>query len=101
MPVPGRPYTSRDKFPVLFYIAAMKSLLSEMEKLATSRYVSPYFKAIIYAGLEDKERAMECLEQALSQRSASLVNLRADPIWDNLRPEPRFAALLRKMGLEK
>jgi hypothetical protein len=61
-------------------------------------YVSPYFIAIDYALLRDKERAFEWLEKSYHERSSWLVELRVDPLWDVLRSDPRYTDLLRRIG---
>ena len=59
-----------------------------------------YYKASIYAGLGEKEQALEWLEKAYDERSDLLVYLKVDPIFDSrLRSEPRFGKLLQRMGL--
>lgn len=52
-----------------------------------------------YVGLGDKDAAFTWLEKAYTQRSGALVHLRANPAWDPLREDPRFAELVRKVGL--
>jgi hypothetical protein len=63
--------------------------------------VSPWCTAIIYLGLGDKERALDGLEKAYEARSVWLVYLKEDKVYDPLRSEPRFIALLKKVGLDK
>ncbi len=75
--------------------------LVQLEELSSKRVVSPYDYATIYAGLGNKEKAIELLQQCLKQREWPLVWLRVDPFWDNLRSDPRFIELLKKVGLEK
>ena len=75
--------------------------LSHLEELSSQRVVSPYDYAIIYAGLGDKEKALEFLQRCLEQREWQLIELNVDPIWDNLRDDPRFVELLKKVGLKK
>ncbi|MDT5261455.1 MAG: eukaryotic-like serine/threonine-protein kinase, partial [Acidobacteriota bacterium] len=64
-----------------------------------SRYVSPVFVAMDYALLGEKDHAFEWLDKAYDERSGWLLELRFDPVWDNLRADPRFADLLRRMGI--
>ena len=61
-------------------------------------YVSPYFVAIDYGLMRDKERTFEWLEKAYQERSSWLVEVRVDPIWEFLRSDPRYTDLLRRIG---
>jgi tetratricopeptide (TPR) repeat protein len=54
-----------------------------------------------YAALGDLDHAFEYLERALVERDGDLIFLRIDSLWDNLRSDPRYADLLRKMGLPR
>jgi tetratricopeptide (TPR) repeat protein len=56
-----------------------------------------YYKAMICAGLGQKEQALEWLEKAYDERSNLLVYLNSDPIFDGLRSDPRFQKLLANM----
>lgn len=58
-----------------------------------------YLIAMIYAGLDDKERALDWLERAYDKRDNLLIHLKVDPEWNDLRAEPRFIELLKRMGL--
>jgi serine/threonine protein kinase/tetratricopeptide (TPR) repeat protein len=73
--------------------------LDKLHELSKQRYVAPYYRAIIYAGLGDKDNALHWLEKAYEDRSTRLVWIRLDPALDKLRSEPRFAELLRRMNL--
>ncbi len=61
--------------------------------------VSPYLIATVYAGLGDREHAFELLEQAVKQRDDLVPDLGVEPVFKDLRSDPRFARLLRKIGL--
>jgi TolB-like protein/Tfp pilus assembly protein PilF len=71
------------------------AVIEEMEGLARERYVSSYYPAIIRLGLGEYERALELLARAREERSAFLVFLKVEPMFDALRDDPRFAALLQ------
>jgi hypothetical protein len=80
--------------------ADAEKILGELERQSKSSYVSPYTIATIYAGLGDKENAFEFLEKAYQERSSDLPYfLKADLRIDTLRPDPRFADLVRRVGL--
>jgi DNA-binding winged helix-turn-helix (wHTH) protein/TolB-like protein/Tfp pilus assembly protein PilF len=79
--------------------AEAKKVLAEVEKLSQQRYVSPYYVAMIYAALGEKEQALAFLERAYGERSRRLVFLKVNPVWDSLRSDPRFADLVRRVGL--
>ena len=77
-----------------------RQALADLRELSKRRYVSPFETAVIYTGLGDKDRALEWLEKAYEDRSFGLTRLKVDPRFDPLRADPRFAGLLRRMGLE-
>ncbi|MEO6911736.1 MAG: tetratricopeptide repeat protein, partial [Edaphobacter sp.] len=80
-------------------VAAYK-VLDQMNSLSKQRYVAPYNVAVIYAGLGEKDKAFEWLNRAYDDRSYLLpVYLNTDTRLDNLRSDPRFHELRRKMGL--
>ena len=58
------------------------------------------WKLPIFAGLGETDRVMRCLEEAFEERSASLVFHLTHPLVDCVREDPRFADLLRRMGVE-
>lgn len=71
-----------------------------LKRTARGSYVSPYWIALVYSGLNDKTEAIGWLRTALRHRSGGLVFLNVDPRFDNLRSDPRFEALLKEMGLK-
>ena len=73
-------------------------MLDQLEELSKSRYVSPYDRATVYAGLGEKDQAIAWLEKAYQERSDGLVFLKVEPKFDGLRSDPRFADLLRRVG---
>jgi tetratricopeptide (TPR) repeat protein len=73
-------------------------ILAELQELAGQKYVSPYFRALIYTALDEPDQALNWLERAYEERSEWLVWLRVDPKLDSLRSEPRFAELVRRLG---
>jgi serine/threonine-protein kinase len=76
--------------------------LRELQELAedrSGRYVAPQDLAWGYAALGDRDRAMQWLEKAYSERSSALAYLKIEPLFDPLRADPRFADLVRRVGL--
>jgi hypothetical protein len=53
----------------------------------------------VHAGLGEKERALEWLERAFEEHCGGLSWMHYDPVWDSLREEPRFRALLSRINL--
>jgi len=70
-----------------------------MKAKAKQRYVSSYAIATVYAGLGDRDKAFEWLEKAYDERSPGLTWLKAEPMLDSIRSDPRYAILLRRIGL--
>ncbi|HXY08028.1 MAG TPA: protein kinase [Terriglobales bacterium] len=62
-------------------------------------YSSAYDIAILYAGLGDKDAAFEWLNVAYQERDSGMERLKSDPWLEPLRPDPRLADLIRKVGL--
>jgi TolB-like protein/Tfp pilus assembly protein PilF len=75
-----------------------RARLADLELQTKERYVPRYFPALIHAGLGEKERALDLLEQAWEQKDTMLRDLLVDPPWNSLRGEPRFEELMRKMN---
>jgi hypothetical protein len=62
-------------------------------------YVSAYDIAVVYAGLGDREQALEWLGKALAERSMFVVHLRWDARLDPLRSDQRFTDLVTRLGI--
>ena len=69
--------------------------------LQTRRYFDGYYIAYIYAGLGEKDKAFEYLNKGYEERACLMIYLKTDPLMKNLRSDPRFMDLLKKMGWEK
>lgn len=79
--------------------AEARSVLEGLLKPAAGYYVPSYNIALVYNGLGKHDEAMTWLERAYAERGAALVFLKVEPKWNNLRPDPRFQKLLRRVGL--
>jgi len=74
-----------------------KFYLRQLEEAAKTQYVPAIYHALIYAGLNDKDRAFLWLNKAFDEHCDYLVFLERDPIADPLRDDPRFADLLKRI----
>jgi hypothetical protein len=70
-----------------------------LEGERTRHYVRAEAIASIYAALGDRERAFRWLTRAVAERSAGLVYVHLEPWSAPLRSDPRFAAILRQVGV--
>src|SRR5882757_1170062 len=75
--------------------------LDRVLKLSTQRYVSAVDIASIYASLGDTTNALEWLDRALLQRASTLGYLAQNPAFDGLHDDPRFTAIVDRIGLWK
>ena len=72
--------------------------LDELKARSKERYVPPYLKALICAGLGDRDQAFQWLERAYDGHDVSMVYLKVSPISDSLRGDPRFQDFLKRMN---
>ena len=70
--------------------------LSTFEAISASRYVPPYARALVYAGLGDLDQMFGWLEQAFVERDVHLIFLTVDPKWQVFRKDARFQDLVRR-----
>jgi serine/threonine protein kinase/tetratricopeptide (TPR) repeat protein len=80
-------------------VTVARARLAEIESLAKERYISPLDVARLAAQVGDREKAFTSLEAAFAERSPGLVLLKVDRAWDRIRGDPRFAALIRRIGI--
>ena len=66
---------------------------------ARGEAVYPEEPAYLYAILGDKDRAFAWLEKGFQQRTHGMPFLKEDPTWDDIRSDPRFTELERRVGL--
>ena len=78
-----------------------QKLIEELTRSSDPGGVSLVHVAYIYTGLDQKSRALDLLEQACPRRDADACFLGVEPLFDPLRSEPRFAALLTRYGLPR
>jgi serine/threonine protein kinase/tetratricopeptide (TPR) repeat protein len=75
-----------------------QKVLDRLNEIAKEKYVPAFHRAIVYAGLGEKDKAFEWLEKGYEERF--IVSMKVDPVYDPLRSDPRFADLLRRMNLQ-
>jgi TolB-like protein/Tfp pilus assembly protein PilF len=76
-----------------------QTAIEDLHRLARPRSPSPFLVALVYTGLEDNDRAFEWLAKAADARAWEMPTLKASPIFDGLRSDSRFDALLNRVGL--
>ncbi len=80
---------------------AIKILDESIKQLSNGGPAHPYSKLWIsaaYTALGNRDQAFTWLEKAYQERSHSLLTLKTNPAFDNLRPDPRYHDLLRRIG---
>jgi serine/threonine-protein kinase len=76
-------------------------ILDDLLKRAKQVYVSPVLFAILYFALGEKDLGFKLLDLAYNERDSRLLELQVTPEFDSVRTDPRFVALLKKVGLEE
>jgi TolB-like protein/DNA-binding winged helix-turn-helix (wHTH) protein/Tfp pilus assembly protein PilF len=79
--------------------AEARAVLEGLSQPSPNRYVSPYSVALVHAGLGDRDQALAWLDKAYDDRSDYMPYLGLEPMLDSLRSDPRFGALVRRVGL--
>jgi adenylate cyclase len=83
------------------YLDETQKLLDQLEERSQQRYVEPYARALVYAGLGEADHVFEWLDRSSDDASIWLTFLvKCDPRLNPFRSDPRFRNLLRRMGLE-
>jgi len=77
-----------------------RAVLEELKALSNQRYIPPSNVGLVYNALDDQNEALSSLETACDERDPRVTLLKVDPRWDSLRPDPRFVAILKRIGLQ-
>lgn len=80
--------------------AEARAVLDELLQLSTVHYVPPYHIALVYNGLEMREETLSWLERGFKERDPKMAFLKVEPKWNNLRAEPCFVDLMRRMNFD-
>jgi len=102
----SRPLCSSWTCPELAYIygrtgqqAQAGLALAKLEQFNRRQPVDPILFVAPYIGMDNKDEAFFWLNKAYAQHSNAMTGLKADPLYDPLRSDPRFQELLRRVGL--
>jgi len=76
-----------------------RKILQELVQASGERYISAAEIAAVFASLNEQEPALKWLDKASSERASTMVYLNADRVWDSLRANPRFQALVKRVNL--
>jgi len=78
--------------------AEARTLLADLLKSSSERYVSGYNIALVCNGRGNRDEALTWLERAYRERDQRMVFLKVDPKWNNLRGDSRFQSLMQRLG---
>lgn len=81
-------------------ITEARASLDEMLTTSKTRWVPPYHLALVYNALGESDKALDYLEKAFAEKDVRMVWLKVEQKWNNLRSEPRFIELIKRMRLE-
>jgi TolB-like protein/tetratricopeptide (TPR) repeat protein len=80
--------------------ARAQNVLGELKSLSAQRYIPPVPLALAYESCGARDESIAALERACDEHDVRLTLLKVDPRWDSLRSDPRFTAMLKRIGLE-
>jgi TolB-like protein/cytochrome c-type biogenesis protein CcmH/NrfG len=81
------------------YRGALRAAAETLDAESKTRFVTPWQIGTLYTRAGDEERALDYLEKAYEAHDPNMPSLAVDPIFDFMRADPRFQAILRKLGL--
>ena len=76
-------------------------MLDDLLERSKDEYIAESWIAELFFLLGEEEKGFEWLDKAYEERDFHLIFLRVDPAFDSVRSDPRFIALLKKIGLDK
>jgi serine/threonine-protein kinase len=77
-----------------------KGILEELTAKSQKQYISPFWIAIVYGAMGDMDKAFDLLNKACEERNEWLFDIIVIPSLFPYRSDPRYQALLKKMGLD-
>jgi len=93
-------WVSHQTFEITGWEEYWQDVLEWVESYPEPESISFIIRAVLYTRLGQNEKALDQLELALEKREGELVYINVNPRFDSLRSDPRFTAILKKMGLE-
>ena len=75
-----------------------RAVIADLENRPGEEYVDPFMRGLVYATLGDADAAFDCFERAYQERSCTLCSIDAIPVLEGLKDDPRYRALLSRMG---
>jgi len=81
--------------------ADAEKAIARLQELSKRQYVSPFQTAVIYAGMDERKLALDWLEKSRDERFNWLPFIAVDPVFKNLRAEPRFIELSKSLNLTR
>ena len=89
------------------YVAALagdvskaRAVVDKLKSLSNQQYIPPHNVAMVYHALGNGNQALSELGRACQERDVRLRLLKVDPRWDSFRFNPRFMAVLKRIGLQ-
>jgi TolB-like protein/Tfp pilus assembly protein PilF len=76
-------------------------MIDKLKAASRQHFVPALFVAMVYAGLEENDQAFTWLDDACKERFYRLAYLKVEALWDPIRSDPRFAAVLRRVGIDR
>ena len=80
--------------------AEAEKAIARLQEISKQQYVSPFQIAVIYAGLDERQLAIEWLQKSRQEHFNWLPFIKVDPVFKNLHSEARFVELSKSLGLE-
>jgi tetratricopeptide (TPR) repeat protein len=79
--------------------AEARKVIDDLVERSKEEYVQPFYISGIYAALGERDQAFAWLEKAYQDRHPQMTLIGVEPALDPLRSDPRFAAVVRRVGL--
>jgi serine/threonine-protein kinase len=87
-------------FKTAYQTSGWQGVLREQAKRFEKDNPAYFFAAYLYAPMGDHDRAFEYLEKSYQQRENLIIYLKVNPLFDSLRGDPRYDALVKRLRLQ-